>query len=99
MKGPEPFAVQFAGESMWNLRWLIIDTDTDEIPMYARQSCDTGSFCGMLIGDSSSMKLVFDHNGWYRAYFKVFDSLTTTCIGTARCIKSTARKIVEIQAR
>ena len=58
---------------MGNLRWLIIENDANETPMFAYQSCVPRSFCGMLIGDSSSMKSVFDHNGWHRSYFKVLD--------------------------
>jgi hypothetical protein len=96
MRTVDPLAFQFAGSSAWELRWALIDTDTEEILMFTKQDCI--EICGTLSGDSPSLRLVFDRNGFVRSYFKVFDPDSNTCIGTARCLKAAAQKIVQILA-
>ena len=97
VKTVEPLGIQLAGSSGWPLRWLLIDTDADEILMFMDADCIHG--CGTLVGEFRRMTLVFDHNGLVRSYFKVFDPDSNTCVGNARCLKMTARRIVEILAR
>jgi hypothetical protein len=94
----EPLAIQTAGSWMWPVRWVQIDTDTDEILMFTKPECNLNEFCGSLTGDNPPVRLVFDHNGFIRSYFKVFDP-DNTCIGTARCLKATAQRIVTILSK
>ena len=99
MKSVEPLAFQLVGSSAWQCRWVLIDTDTDEMLMFTKRNCEFTELCGALSGDSPDVKLVFDRNGLIRSYFKVFDSHSNTCVGVARCMKTTAHKIVEILGR
>jgi hypothetical protein len=96
MKQREPIAFQFAGSGRWDLRWLIIDAETDEIFMFTHQNCDLISYAGMLSGPTPTVRLVFDHNGLVRSYFKVFEPFSDVCVGQGRCTKATAKLIVQI---
>lgn len=42
------------------------------------------------------MLLVFERDGLIRSYFKILDPETKSCIGSARCLKGTARKVLNI---
>ena len=94
MRTVEPIAFHDAGGFGWPARWLLIDTETKEIVIFTKPDC--GECCGVLAGDNPSLKLVFEKDGIIRSYFKVFDPDTGTCVGSARCLKNTARKIVNI---
>jgi hypothetical protein len=96
MRTIEPIALHDAGSLGWPTRWLLIDTDEREITLFTRPDCS--ECCGVLTGDRPSLKLVFDRDGIIRSYFKVFDPDSETCVGSARCLKNTARKIVGILA-
>lgn len=95
---PEPFAMQLVG-SRWKSGWVRIDVEEGYIELSLSQERRLDTFMGVLSGDSPRFNLVFDRNGLVRSYFKLFDPDTNTCIGTARCLKETAKKIVEVLLR
>jgi hypothetical protein len=89
----EPIGFQFVGEWGWRVRWMWQSGEDDEILMFSRRDCV--ELCGTLSGSHPNVKLVFDRNAIIHSYFNVFDPSSNTCVGTARCHKGTARKIME----
>jgi hypothetical protein len=96
MRTIEPIAFHYAGSFGWHTRWLLIDTDEQEISVFTRPDCS--ECCGVLTGDNPGLKLVFEKDGIIRSYFKVFEPDKGACVGSARCLKNTARKIVNLLA-
>jgi hypothetical protein len=90
----EPMGFHIAGTFGWPVRWLMINTETEEITMFTQRECI--DFCGFLTGDNPRMTLVFERDGLIRSYFKVFDPDTKMCIGNARCLKATSRRILNM---
>jgi hypothetical protein len=95
---PEPFAIQLVGKR-WQSAYVRIDVEEEHIELSLSQERRLDTFVGVLSGESPRFKLVFHHSGWVRSYFKVFDPDTDVCIGTARCLKETGTKIVEVLMR
>lgn len=95
---PEPFAIQLVGQS-WQSGWIRIDVAGESIELSLSQERRLDTFVGELSGESPRFKLVFDRSGLMCSYFKIFDPETNTCIGTTRCLKETAKKIVEVLMR
>jgi hypothetical protein len=96
MRTVEPIAFHFAGSFGWHPRWLLIDTDAKEISMFTKPDCV--EFCGFITSDKPNFKLVFEKDGIIRSYFKVLEPDNGACVGSARCLKNTARKIVNLLA-
>ena len=90
----EPMGFHIAGTFGWPVRWLLIDTEAEEITMFTGRDCSEP--CGFLSGDDPRMILVFERDGLIRSYFKILDPESKTCIGSARCLKGTAQKILSI---
>lgn len=95
---PEPFAIQLVGKS-WQSGWVRIDVEDEHMELSLSKERRLDTFVGMLSGDSPHFKLVFDRSGLIRCYFKIFDPDTGVCIGTARCLKETGAKIIEVLMR
>lgn len=95
----EPITIRLVG-GPWKSFWLQVNRkDGDSILIFNHQARGLNNLCGTLCGDSSGFRLEFDYDGWVRSYFKVMDPDGNVPIGTARCLKETARKIVDIQMR